>query len=84
MKIIWTKHAKERQNEWERKKGITSEVIEEVLLNPDQIVKGDGEILIAQSKKENGLLRVLFLNLQEGRKVITIYWISKIKKYWSS
>lgn len=84
MKIIWTKHAKERQNEWERKKGITPEVIEEVLSNPDQILKGDGEVLIAQSKKQNGLLRVLFLNLQNSQKIITIYWTSKIEKYWSS
>ena len=83
MKIIWTKHAKQRQKEWEKKKGITSEVIEEVLSKPEQIVKGDGEILIAQSKIEDGLLRVLFLNLKEGRKVITIYWTSKITKYWS-
>ena len=84
MKIIWTKHAKKRQNEWERKKGIIPEVIEEVLSKPDQIVKGDGEILIAQSRKQNGLLRVLFLNLKGGKKIITIYWTSKIEKYWSS
>ena len=34
MKVIWTRHATERQQEWQRKLGITSSEVEAVVLNP--------------------------------------------------
>lgn len=37
---------------------------------------------IAQSKRENGLLRVAFKEMGDAKKVVTVYWISKIEKYW--
>jgi len=60
MKIIWTKHTEERQKEWEKKLGITRQKVEELIYSPDQIVPGDINILVAQSKFLNGLLRVPF------------------------
>ena len=82
MQIIWTKHAEQRLKEWEQKKQITRVEIEWVIINPDQLVHGDLNILIAQSRRGNGLLRVAFIETQVGRKVLTLYWTSKVAKYW--
>lgn len=57
MRIVWTKHAEERQKEWERKKGITWFEVEDLLKTPEQIVPGDMDALIAQSRKHGGLPR---------------------------
>jgi len=82
MKILWTKHAEERQKEWERKLGIKKDEVERVVRNPDQIVPGDKEILVAQSKTYGGLLRVPFVVMGEDKRVLTIYWTSKVERYW--
>jgi len=82
MKIIWTKHAEERQKQWEQKLKITKKEIEELLNNPEQIVPGEMEVLIAQSRNRDGLLRVLFIQEGDARKIITVYWTSKVEKYW--
>ena len=68
--------------EWEQKRQITRAEIERVILNPDQLVHGDLNILIAQSRRGDGLLRVAFIETQMGRKVLTLYWTSKVSKYW--
>ena len=80
--IIWTKHARERQKEWEKKLGITSQEIEYVLDNPEQIVPGDQGVLIAQTRRSNGLLRIPFIEVDGNRKILTVYWTSKVDRYW--
>lgn len=82
MEIIWTKHAEVRQTEWERKLGITHKEVEELIADPEQLVPGDLGTYIAQMKRGNGLLRVVFVEMRERRKVLTLYWTSKIEKYW--
>ena len=82
MKIIWTKHAEERQKEWEKRIGITRLEIEDLLKNPEQIVPGDIDTFVAQLKSRNGLLRAPFKETGENRKILTVYWTSKIEKYW--
>ena len=82
MKIIWTKHAEERQKEWEKKLGITQQEVEDLLRNPEQIVAGDMDAFLAQTKRGKGLLRVPFEDTGKGRKILTIYWTSKVEKYW--
>lgn len=82
MKIIWTRHAEERQQEWQKKLGITREEVEQVLMNPEQIVPGDLGVLVAQTRRGSGLLRVPFIQTGEDRKVLTVYWTSKVEKYW--
>lgn len=47
MKVIWTKHAEERQKEWEKKLGITKQSVEDLVNSPEQIVPGDMEALVA-------------------------------------
>ena len=84
MKIIWTRHAEQRQKEWEHKRGITRLEVEQVILNPDQVVPGDLGIVIAQSRKGDGLLRIPYMATERGMKVLTLYWTSKIGKYWES
>lgn len=56
--------------------------IEEIIKRPNQIVPGDGEDLIAQSKYKNGLMRVPFIEINGSRKILTLYHTSKIEKYW--
>ncbi len=38
--------------------------------------------MVDQSKFKNGLLRVPFVQQYEVRKILTVYWTSKIEKYW--
>lgn len=82
MLIIWTKHAEERQNEWQKKLGITRQEVELALSNPEQIVLGDQGALVAQTRKANGLLRIPFIEVEGNRKILTVYWTSKIDRYW--
>lgn len=82
MKIIWTKHAEERQKEWEKKLDITKEEVDVLLNNPEQIVPGDMDVLVAQTRTRGGLLRVPFAGTGESRKVLTVYWTSRVEKYW--
>ncbi len=82
VKIIWTKHAQERQKEWKKKLGITKEEIENFINTPEQIVKGDLNVFIAQTRTRNGLLRIPFIDIIGQRKIIPLYWTSKIEKYW--
>lgn len=50
--------------------------------NPEQIVPGDRDVLVAQARRGNGLLRVLFVEVKGKRKIVTMYWTSKVQKYW--
>jgi general stress protein 26 len=52
------------------------------LINPEQIVSGDVDVLIAQTKTHNGLLRAPFVEVGNNRKVLTVYWTSKVERYW--
>jgi len=38
MKIIWTRHAEDRQKEWEKKLGITKQEVEDSIISPEQNV----------------------------------------------
>ncbi len=82
MRIIWTRHAQERQKEWEKKLGITRQEVEDVLMNPEQIVPGDHGTWAAQSRRGNGLLRVPFIGVGGDRKILTVYRTSRVEKYW--
>ncbi len=55
--------------------------MEELVKNPEQIIHGDIDAFVAQSKNRGGLLRVPFKNILEGRKILTVYWTSKVEKY---
>jgi Domain of unknown function (DUF4258) len=82
MECLWTRHAEERQREWQKKLGLTREDVEALLHNPEQIVAGYQGTLIAQSRRGNGLLRVPFLAVGEDRKILTVYWTSRMARYW--
>jgi hypothetical protein len=56
--------------------------VENVVSHPKQVVKGDMEVLVAQAKIHNGLLRVPFIEVGENKKIITVYWTSKVERYW--
>jgi hypothetical protein len=80
--VIWTAHAEDRQKEWEHRKLVTRELVERVLLNPEQVVEGDMGTFVAQSQWQGGLLRVPFVDTPKGRKALTVYWTSRIGRYW--
>jgi len=81
MNVIWTRHAEERQKEWEKKRGITRQEVEALVMEPAQIVPGDRGVSVAQESRGEGLLRVPFVEAAGGRKVLTVYWTSKVEKY---
>ncbi len=81
MQIVWTHHAEERQKQWQSKLGITKEDVETILNNPQQVIIED-EVLIAQSKKGNGLLRIVFVRIGKTRRILTLYWTNQINRYW--
>ena len=81
MQIRWTKHAEERQQQWQQKLDITREEIEAILTNPQQIITEDNA-LIAQSIRGNGLLRIVFADFGDTQKIITLYWTKQISRYW--
>ena len=49
---------------------------------PEQIVPGDMNVLVVQAKTRKGLLRVPFVEIEGNRKVLTVYWTSKVERYW--
>ena len=82
MKVVWTRHAEERQQEWEKKLDITHQEVEALLKNPEQIVPGDRGSWVAQGRRGRGLLRVPFAEVEGTRRILTVYWTSKVGKYW--
>jgi len=82
VKILWTTHAEERQREWQRRKSITRQLVEEVAGHPEQVVPGDQGTRVAQSLWRDGLLRIPFVDTGEERKLLTVYWTSRVKRYW--
>jgi hypothetical protein len=82
VKVIWTGHAEERQKEWHKKLDITRQEVEDLLVDPEQIVPGDLGAFVAQARRGGGLLRVPFVEAEGGRKILTVYWTSKVEKYW--
>lgn len=82
MEIRWTNHATERLRGWRESRGVTSGDVEEILREPEQVVPGDQEARVAQSRYEDGLLRVVFVEEADERRVLTVYWTSQVERYW--
>ena len=83
MDIVWTKHAEERQEQWNEKRGITRNEIEDVIGDPGQVVSGHGDAEVAQKRQGPGLIRVLFVREGSERILLTVYWTSDVDKYWN-
>ena len=66
----WLTHIKSQMNE----RGITSDMVEDALANPDEIVHGKENRLIYQKVMMGKLLRVV----TEHNQLITVYLTSKI------
>jgi Domain of unknown function (DUF4258) len=81
MQIVWTKHAQERQQQWEERLKITREEVEATVTNPQQIIVEE-DVLVAQIKRGNGLLRVPFVEIGKTRRILTLYWTNQVKRYW--
>jgi len=82
MKLQYTKHAEATLEERE----IAKETVEELIRDPQQVIKGKGNKQIVQGimnrANQEFLLRVVYIEAAGTTKVITAYWTSKIDKYW--
>jgi len=82
MRIQYTKHAEATLQERE----IAKETVEELIRDPQQVIKGKGNKQIVQGimnrANQEFLLRVVYIEAAGTMKVITAYWTSKIDKYW--
>ncbi len=69
-----------------REREIKREDILDTLRLPGQILSGRKGRKTAQKKIDRGgkkgLLRVIFEEKDDTKIVVTVYWTSKIKKYW--
>ncbi len=81
MQIVWTKHAEERQQQWEARLGITREEVEIVISNPQQLMM-EGNVLVAHSQRGKRLLRVVFVEIGNTKRILTLYWTNQVKRYW--
>jgi hypothetical protein len=81
-KVEFTKYAELQIQE----RGIRHEDILNTLNSPGQVLSGKKGRKIAQKKVnrggEKGLLRIIFEKKVNAKVVITVYWTSKIEKYW--
>jgi Domain of unknown function (DUF4258) len=81
MQVVWSKHAEERQQQWQQRFNITRAEVEELVLNPQQTVAED-DVLVAQSRRGDGLLRVVFVEIGNTKRILTLYWTNQVKRYW--
>ncbi len=67
---------------WEERLGITREEVAATVMNPEQVVLGHRGALVAQSRRGSGLWRVSFVETAAGRKILTLYWTSRVERHW--
>lgn len=79
--IVWTKHAEERQQQWQEKLGITHDEVEQTLTAAQQVVAED-DVWVVQSRRGNGLLRIVFAEIGNTKRILTLYWTNQVKRYW--
>lgn len=84
MKVRWTQHAEQRQKDWQTAIGISRSQVEDVARNPEQVVTGHGGLSVAQFRIQDGLLRVVFFDIEDNRIIVTVYWTSQTRKYWEA
>ena len=81
-KVEFTKYAELQAQE----RKINYRDILDTLKSPDQVLSTKKGRKIAQKKikrgGEEGLLRVIFEEKVNAKVVVTVYWTSKIEKYW--
>jgi len=81
-KIEFTKYAELQVQE----RNMSYKDILDTLKSPGQILSAKKGRKIAQKKLnrggEEGLLRVIFEEKVDAKVVVTVYWTSKIEKYW--
>ena len=77
MAVKYIPHALERMNE----RGISRELVEEVLQSPDSINDGYLGRKVTQKRINGRLIRVVYETVDNDVVVITAYVTSKVKKY---
>ena len=77
MKVIIPHYAKERIKIY----NLTEDLVKGALINPDETVKGYKGRLIAHKLLNEHILRVVYMKIEKGLKVITVYPAKK-ERYW--
>ena len=80
-KIVWTRHAEDRLAQWSSRFSITREDVENLISEPSQLVFED-DVVVAQSKLGNGILRVVFVEIGNTYRILTLYWTNQVSRYW--
>lgn len=81
MQIVWTKHAEERQKQWQERLGVTREEVEITVAYPQQVVI-ENDVLVAQSLRGKGLLRIPYVEIGQTKRILTLYWTNQVNRYW--
>lgn len=69
MKIIIPPYAQERIKRY----NLTEDLIKDAVRNPDETIKGYEGRLIAHKLLNEHMLRVVYIKIEQGFKVITVY-----------
>lgn len=77
MNVIIPPYAKERIKTY----NLSENLVKDALINPDEIVKGYKGSLIAHKLLNEHILRVVYMKIEDGLKVITVYPAKK-ERYW--
>jgi hypothetical protein len=81
MPIIWTKHAEERQQQWQERLGITRQEVEATVIDAQQVI-AEENVLVAQTQRGKGLLRVVYVEIGNTKRILTLYWTNQVNRYW--
>ena len=69
MDIIISKHAKERIKTY----NLTEKIVTDAIKNPDEIIEGYSETIIAHKLLNEHVLRIVYAKEKDKIKVITVY-----------
>jgi len=50
-------------------------------MSPQQTMVED-DVMVAHSQRGNGLLRVVFVEIGNTKRILTLYWTNQVKRYW--
>ncbi|MEQ9357969.1 hypothetical protein [Coleofasciculus chthonoplastes] len=81
MQIVWTRQAQERQQQWQQRLEITRQEVETVLMNPQQVIVEDN-VFVSQFRRGGSLLRVIFVEIGNNKRILTLYWTNQVNRYW--
>jgi hypothetical protein len=47
-----------------------------------KLINVEDDVLVAQSRRGEGLLRVIFVEIGNTKRILTLYWTNQVNRYW--